>query len=200
MKQTAIKDSIKLFWSIIFLWLYLPHLVIVLVMNPSKRRLLFEDIKANAKSIRINLNVPFQLLWQLHNNEYFRNVFYYRIGPILSLFISWYRPGCKTFSIPYSTQLGGGISIAHPYSTALNASKIGSHFACKNNTTIGIKRGNEKPTIGNYVQVGANAVIIGDIRIGDNVIIGAGSVVVKDVPDNAVVVGNPARIVRIIDK
>ena len=89
------------------------------------------------------------------------------------------------------------ISVAHPYATVLNAKKIGSNFSCKNNTTIGIKRSNEKPTIGNHVQIGANAVIIGDIRIGDNVIVGAGAVVVKDIPDNAVVVGNPARIVRI---
>ena len=39
-------------------------------------------------------------------------------------------------------------------------------------------------------------VIIGNITIGNNVTIGAGSVVVKDVPDNAVVVGNPAKIVK----
>lgn len=39
-------------------------------------------------------------------------------------------------------------------------------------------------------------VIIGNVHIGNNVIIGAGSVVVKDVPDNAVVVGNPARIIK----
>ena len=38
--------------------------------------------------------------------------------------------------------------------------------------------------------------IIWDITIGDNVTAGAGSVVVKDVPDNAVVVGNPARIIK----
>lgn len=46
------------------------------------------------------------------------------------------------------------------------------------------------------VTVGANAVIIGNITIGNNVIVGAGSVVVKDVPDNAIVAGNPARIIK----
>ena len=43
---------------------------------------------------------------------------------------------------------------------------------------------------------GCHVAIIGDITIGNNVTIGAGAVVVKDVPDNAVVVGNPARIIK----
>ena len=50
------------------------------------------------------------------------------------------------------------------------------------------------PTIGDNVSIGANATIIGDITICNNVIIGAGSVVVKDVPDNCIVSGNPAKI------
>ena len=50
--------------------------------------------------------------------------------------------------------------------------------------------------IGDNVSIGANVNIIGNITIGNNVEIGAGSVVVKDIPDNCVVVGNPARIIR----
>ena len=42
----------------------------------------------------------------------------------------------------------------------------------------------------------AHAQVIGGIRIGDNVTIGAGAVVVKDVPDNAIVAGNPARLIK----
>ena len=49
---------------------------------------------------------------------------------------------------------------------------------------------------GEGVDVGANAVIIGAVRIGDRAVIGAGSVVVKDVPPGAVVAGNPARVIR----
>jgi len=47
------------------------------------------------------------------------------------------------------------------------------------------------------VEVGANAVILGGIRLGDESIIGAGSVVLHDVPPRAVVAGNPARVLRI---
>jgi serine acetyltransferase len=56
-----------------------------------------------------------------------------------------------------------------------------------------------RPTIGDNVSLGANVVIIGDIVIGDNVIVGAGSVVTKSVPNNSVVVGNPARLLRQIN-
>ena len=57
-----------------------------------------------------------------------------------------------------------------------------------------------QPIIGNTVNLGANVVIIGNIHIGDNVIVGAGSVVVKDIPDNCIVAGNPARIIRFYSK
>lgn len=51
-------------------------------------------------------------------------------------------------------------------------------------------------TIGNDVWVGASAIILDGVTIGDGVVIGAGSVVTKDLPDYAIAVGNPARIVK----
>ncbi len=51
-------------------------------------------------------------------------------------------------------------------------------------------------TIGEGVHIGINSSVIEHIKIGNNSIIGAGAVVVKDVPDNAIVVGNPARVLR----
>ncbi|WP_407455419.1 sugar O-acetyltransferase [Ligilactobacillus aviarius] len=53
-------------------------------------------------------------------------------------------------------------------------------------------------TIKNNVWIGGNVCILGGVTIGNNAIIGAGSVVDHDVPDNAVVVGNPAKVIRII--
>ena len=153
-------------------------------------------MKANSRSLRISMHPYLKLLWHLHNSNYFRTLFYYRIGPAWSLLISWYRPGEQTFILPYMTKIGKGLGLAHPYATTLNAECIGDNFSCKNNTTIGIKSDMDRPRIGDNVSVGANAVIIGPIRIGNNVTVGAGAVVVKDVPDNAVVVGNPARIIK----
>lgn len=53
----------------------------------------------------------------------------------------------------------------------------------------------EKVKIGDNVFLGANAIILPGVTIGNSVIIGAGAVVTKDVPDNCVVAGNPARII-----
>ncbi len=54
----------------------------------------------------------------------------------------------------------------------------------------------EPITIGNNVWIGGHCTILPGVTIGNNVIIGAGSVVTKAVPDNAVIAGNPARILR----
>lgn len=51
-------------------------------------------------------------------------------------------------------------------------------------------------TIGNDVWIGGGAILLAGVRIGNNVVIGAGSVVTKDVPDNVVAAGNPARIIK----
>lgn len=50
--------------------------------------------------------------------------------------------------------------------------------------------------IGDNVWIGGNVIINPGIKIGNNVVIGAGSVVTKDIPDNAIAVGNPCRVIR----
>ena len=53
-----------------------------------------------------------------------------------------------------------------------------------------------KTTIGKRASIGSNSTILGGVTVGENSIVGAGSVVTKDVPKNATVVGNPARITK----
>lgn len=54
--------------------------------------------------------------------------------------------------------------------------------------------------IGDYVYVGLNALILPGVEIGNRVVVGAGSVVTKSVPENSVVAGNPARMIRTLDE
>ena len=195
MDKRKIRDSLRLAGALLFSWLYIPHLLVFMVIGGGKRELIISDLRAIENQINIKIPTFLQLLYQLHNNRYFRHVFYYRIGPAFDLLISWYRPGDKYFWVPFSTKVGKGLKYAHPYSTILNAESIGDNFCCIHCTTIGKKDG-RRPRIGNNVTCGCHVAIIGDITIGNNVTIGAGAVVVKDVPDNAVVVGNPARIIK----
>lgn len=54
--------------------------------------------------------------------------------------------------------------------------------------------------VGKGASIGSNATILCGVTIGENSIVGAGSVVVKDVPDNTIVAGNPAKVLRPIDE
>lgn len=69
------------------------------------------------------------------------------------------------------------------------------HPIDKDTRNAGLEFG--KPiTIGNNVWVGGNCIILPGVTIGDNSVIGAGSVVTKDVPENVIVAGNPAKVIK----
>ena len=74
--------------------------------------------------------------------------------------------------------------------------KFGDNCRIRNGVTIGLRRVEETfaPAIGNNVDIGAGAKLLGPIKIGDNVIIGANAVVLCDVPDDSIAVGVPATI------
>ena len=57
----------------------------------------------------------------------------------------------------------------------------------------------KKVIIGNNVWIGSGSIILPGTSIGDNAIIGAGSVVNKDIPENTIAVGNPAKVIKKID-
>jgi len=102
------------------------------------------------------------------------------------------------FQIPPSTQIGKGLYIGHWGTIVVNGKTIiGEYCNLSPGVTIGqTNRGKNKgaPTIGNRVWIGTNAVIVGNISIGDNVMIAPNAFVNFSVPSNSVVIGNPASI------
>lgn len=75
--------------------------------------------------------------------------------------------------------------------------KIGKNCKILHGVTMGGRAGHKGlPVIGDNVLIGTHAQILGNVRIGNNSIVGAGAIVLHDVPDNVVVVGNPAKILR----
>lgn len=101
--------------------------------------------------------------------------------------------------IPAMTQVGPGLYIGHSGGIVVNTEAIiGKNCNLSPNTVIGqVNRGPNRgvPTIGDYVYIGPNVNIIGNISVGHHVAIGAGAVVTKDVPDYGVAVGVPAKVV-----
>lgn len=194
MNLRKIRAYIRLAKSVLLVILFIPHLFIYIWGG--RKRLILSDVSVMKEQIELKLPDILSLLFLLCNNRYFRNIFYHRLGPVKSSFLKWYMPGDRYFSISATTRIGLSMWVAHPYSTIINAESIGSNFCCLHCTTIGAHKG--RPTLGDNVRLGANVIIIGNIHIGNNVTIGAGSVVVKDVPDNCIVGGNPARVIRMI--
>lgn len=123
---------------------------------------------------------------------YYRDLFYHRFHLPVTICLPIFG-GCN-IAIP-RIDIGEGLFLEHPYGTFLNAVSIGKNFVCLHNVTLGLNHGG-LPTIGDNVFCGCGSCVLGPIKIGNNVKIGANAVVLKDIPDNSVVVGNPAKIVK----
>lgn len=100
------------------------------------------------------------------------------------------------FQILPNTRIGKGLYIGHRGTVVINGrTEIGDNCTLTHLVTIGqANRGERKgcPKIGNRVWIGAGAVVVGKIFIGDNVLIAPNSYVNFDVPSNSIVTGNPA--------
>jgi putative colanic acid biosynthesis acetyltransferase WcaB len=100
--------------------------------------------------------------------------------------------------IPWKVRIGRRVVLFHSFALVVNeGATLGDDCILRHGVTIGNKLAangeTSSPKVGNRVEFGAGCIVIGDLSVGDNSIIGAGAVVTKNVPANAVMVGNPAR-------
>lgn len=129
------------------------------------------------------------------------------LKPILKkLFALVYIPSAIILGIHIHSQaqIGKGFRLIHPGCIFIGPAKIGEYTNVCQEVTIGTRGWaiyaaddafDGVPEIGDNVYIGPGAKVFGKIKIGNNVAIGANSVVTKNIPDNAVVTGNPSRIV-----
>lgn len=106
---------------------------------------------------------------------------------------------CTGIELPCETQIGRRLRIEHFGGIIISGDVVfGDDVILRQGVTIGLKHTGQRaaPRIGNRVDIGAGAKILGDITIGDDAVIGANSVVLKDVPAGGIAVGIPARIIE----
>jgi serine O-acetyltransferase len=114
----------------------------------------------------------------------------YRVAKVVSQILTG-------IDLPCEVKLGHRFKIEHFGGIVISGDTVlGDDVIVRNGVTIGLRRTGiaGAPTIGNRVDIGAGAKILGPIHIGDDVSIGANAVVLQDVPQNSIAVGVPALI------
>ena len=99
--------------------------------------------------------------------------------------------------LPCEVAVGKNFRIDHFGGIIISGfASFGDNCVIRDGVTVGLRRVDDPvaPKIGNNVDIGTGAKVLGDITVGDNVVIGANAVVLEDVPSNSIAVGVPARI------
>jgi len=156
--------------------------------------------------------------WEAHSRDWtkpgFRALAVYRFGvwrmtirnkilrqPLSLLYKMLYRKIRNGYSIelPYTTKVGRRVVIEHQGAIVIHGySEIGDDSIIRQGVTLGLRHIDspmDAPKLGKRVNVGAGAVIMGAVKIGDDACIGANAVVLSDVPSRYTAVGVPAKLI-----
>lgn len=132
----------------------------------------------------------------LERKEY-RSLLHYRlrgVGTLRREIVKLLFPGMDTLYINISN-IGPRLYLQHGFSTIISAKEISSDCWINQQVTIGYSFAPEDPIIGNGVRISAGAKVIGQIKVGDNAIVAANAAVVKNVENNQIVGGVPAKVI-----
>lgn len=150
--------------------------------------------------------IPFNFFesinWHMTYKKEFRNLIQHRLkNPSRTLMAMCHYAIARVLWKPmeslyiYTEDIGGGLYIQHGFATIITAKKIGENCRIYQQVTIGYKNGVNPPVLEDNVAVTCGAKVLGDITMHSGSLAAAGAVVVKDVPENAIVAGVPARVI-----
>ena len=160
----------------------------------SFRHFLFQDWGSNPHDFRIRMVlVAFRLATWIHHQKpevRFLLSFYFILYRIVVVWLFH-------MELHWKLSVGEGLCIHHGFCLVVHPDTlIGKHVTLLHGATLGNKGPNSgAPTLEDFVEVGAHAIIIGPVIVGQRAIVGAGAVVTKHVPSGVIVAGNPARII-----
>jgi serine O-acetyltransferase len=142
-----------------------------------------------------------QGFWALVVYRFGRWRYRVRPSPLRKIFSLIYKIWFKFTQIvtgielPCEVEIGRNFVIDHFGGIVISGyAKFGDNCRIRNGVVVGLQRVDEPcaPVIGNNVDIGSGAKVLGPIKIGNNVVIGANAVVIRDVPDNCIAAGVPA--------
>jgi serine O-acetyltransferase len=164
---------------------------------------IIEDIKAIYRNDPAVRNIEFLLYPGLHAIiiHRFTHLLWKLKIPFLPRLLSQISRFLTGIEIHPGAKVGKGFFIDHGMGVVIGeTTEIGDNCVLFHNVTLGgtgKHKGKRHPTLGNNVMVGTGAILLGPIRVGNNVKIGANTfILMQDVPDNTTVAGIPGRIVK----
>ena len=166
------------------------------------RNHIFQDWNINHHNAKGRFVMVFFRCASIVNKNLILKIIFFWYLIIYKIVIGWFL----NIEISPKARIGRDFKLEYGFGSVINdAANIGNSCTFRHLSTISSKilengTFGPSPIIGNNVDIGANASIIGGIHIGDDVVIGAGAVVTKDVDSHCVIGGNPAVILKMIYK
>jgi serine O-acetyltransferase len=181
--------------------------VYLCVLCSRQKNLIKMDVARWNEIDQVEFNMFESINWYMTYKKEFRNLLMHRLKnpsrTVLSMMhfviarILW-KPMDSLYI--YTEDIGGGLYIQHGFATIITAKKIGENCRIYQQVTIGYKNGTSPPVLEDNVSVTCGAKVLGDITMHKGSLAAAGAVVVKDVPENAIVAGVPAKVIGYKDE
>jgi serine O-acetyltransferase len=182
-------------------------IVYLCVLFSQQKNLIQMDVARWNEINQIKFNTFESLNWYMTYKKEFRNLIQHRLkNPSRTVKSMVHFAIARVLWKPmeslyiYTEDIGGGLYIQHGVATIITAKKIGENCRIYQQVTIGYKSGECPPVLEDNVTVTCGAKVLGDITMHTGSLAAAGAVVVKDVPENAIVAGVPAKIIGYKDE